>query len=352
MSIIYVLSVAPHAGKTAAVLGLGEFLKEKGVPFTYRRPLGGRPVEARGSITDGDALFVSRTLGLEIPPEELTGIVLSQEFVVEALQEGKGSLTERVVSLVRRAGESGKRVLLHGYGGFYAGYFLGLSAPHLLREIPCRVLLVMRYEGLESLDLLLKVLEDLGGNRVALLVNALTPELSEEYQGFIKPFIQRQGVKVLGEIPYDAVLAGVSVRELTEVLQARVLFPFEGDPLVEDFLIGGMQVDQAIRYFRRSRNFGVIVGGDRSDIQLAALETGARCLLLTGGLYPNEIILSRAEEAGVPVLVVEGDTYSVARRVERLSAEAPLRHPQKVKQARDLFVQHLAEDLLSEFLEI
>ncbi len=352
MNICYILSLAPHAGKTTTVLGLGEYLKQKKVPFTYRRPLGGRPVEVKGHITDADALFVSETLGLEIPPEELTGVVLSQELVIEALKGEKKGLLEKVVSLLQKAGKEGQMILLHGYGGFYAGNFLGLSASRLLVEIPCRVLLVMRYEGLESLDHLLKVCEDLQGNQAALLINALAPELSAEYQEFVKPFIQKKGIKVLGEIPYDKVLAGVSVKELTEVLQARVLFSFEGDPLVEEFFIGGMQVDQAIKYFRRSRNFGVIVGGDRSDIQLAALETGARCLLLTGGLYPNEIILSRAEEAGVPVLVVEGDTYTVARKVERYSSQAPLRHPLKVKRAQGLFRQHLPEELLCEFLGI
>ena len=56
-------------------------------------------------------------------------------------------------------------------------------------------------------------------------------------------------------------------------------------------------------YFRRKPNKAVITGGDRADIQLAALETSTRCLILTGNLYPSPAVLNRAEELCVPVLL-------------------------------------------------
>ncbi len=350
MGAIYVLSLTPYAGKTTILLGLGEYLRRKGRSFTYRRPLGGRPVESQGEIVDGDALFVSQALGLKLPPGSLSAVLLTQEFLIGALRGKEGDLRKKILAFLQAAVSEKEDLLIHGYGGLYAGYFLGIEAPRILKEFPAKVLLVVRYQGLETLDFLLRSLEDLKGAPVGLIFNALSSGMKEEFGDFVKPFLEDRGIQILGELPWDTVLAGISVKELQEALQARSLFPFEGDPLVEHFLIGGMQVDQAIQYFRRTRHFGVIVVGDRSDIQLAALETGARCLLLTGGLYPNEIILSRAEEAGVPVLVVSGDTYSVARQVERLSREAPLRHPLKVARARELFAQYVSSDRLEEFL--
>ena len=53
---------------------------------------------------------------------------------------------------------------------------------------------------------------------------------------------------------------------------------------------------------RKARNKAVITGGDRADIQLAALETSTKCIVLTGDLYPNAIILARAQECGVPIV--------------------------------------------------
>jgi hypothetical protein len=97
-----------------------------------------------------------------------------------------------------------------------------------------------------------------------------------------------------------------------------------------------MQVSHVYKFFGGVRDFGCIVGGDRPDIQLAALEGGAACLILTGNLYPSEIILSRAEEHEVPVLVVRDDTYSVAHRLEGLRLTSSLRTPEKIARAMEL----------------
>ena len=102
------------------------------------------------------------------------------------------------------------------------------------------------------------------------------------------------------------------------------------DQLAEHFSIGAMNVDAALRFFRRVPNKAVITGGDRADIQLAALQTSTRCLILTGDLYPNERILTRAEEMGVPVVLVSQDTSTVAANLR-----AAPRAPQPAERAED-----------------
>jgi BioD-like phosphotransacetylase family protein len=115
------------------------------------------------------------------------------------------------------------------------------------------------------------------------------------------------------------------------MLGAKVLSGSKfGDRLVMRFFIGAMQVGHAHRFFSGVRDFGCIVGGDRPDLQLAAIEGGAACLILTGNLYPGEIILSRAEEHEVPVLVVRDDTYAVAQHLDRIVLSVPLKHPRKI----------------------
>jgi BioD-like phosphotransacetylase family protein len=91
-----------------------------------------------------------------------------------------------------------------------------------------------------------------------------------------------------------------------------------------------MQVDRALEYIRKAKNNAVIVGGDRADIQLAAIEATTQCLILTGNLYPNEIVVSKAEMRGIPIVVVREDTYSVAKKVEELSGKLRLREKEKV----------------------
>ena len=82
--------------------------------------------------------------------------------------------------------------------------------------------------------------------------------------------------------------------------------------MVENFLIGTMQVENFMTHFRKHKNSAVIVGGDRSDVQLVALEGNCPCLVLTGNLYPNDIILTRSEVLSIPIVVVRDDTFTVA----------------------------------------
>jgi len=166
----------------------------------------------------------------------------------------------------------------------------------------------------------------------------------EEY---VKPFFKRKGIDILGIIPQDPVLGSITVEELNEMLGGKVLCCHDKlDNLVENFLIGAMQVDKASEYFKKIRNNAVIVGGDRSDIQLSALDSGSVCLILTGELYPSEIIISRAEEKNVPLLVVREDTYSIAKKLEKLSMRLRLRDKSKVERGMNLVSENIDFPLL------
>jgi hypothetical protein len=102
------------------------------------------------------------------------------------------------------------------------------------------------------------------------------------------------------------------------------------DVLVENFLVGGMQVDKFITYLLKRPDSAVIVGGDRTDIQLVAVENGVKGLILSGNLYPNDTITARAEAKGVPVVVVRDDTYTVAKKVEAMVGQFTLHDREKI----------------------
>jgi hypothetical protein len=143
------------------------------------------------------------------------------------------------------------------------------------------------------------------------------------------------------------------VEELNEMLGGKVLCCHDKlTNLVEHFLIGAMQVDKAIEYFKKTRNNAVIVGGDRADIQLSAIESGSVCLILTGELYPGEIILAVAEQKNIPILVVREDTYSIAKKLEKLSVRLRLRDKAKVERGMNMVNEHVNFSLLYKKLGI
>ena len=346
--IVYVASTAPYAGKTLTLIGLGQAIKEKKKLF-YLKTLGNRPLEKEGIICDEDALLVAQALDLKIKPEDLCLLVLTQDIMVEALKGKKREILKEIHDHLARRDDY-EVALLSGFGTLYSGKFLGASNLDLILELKARTILVTRFEGEFVIDYLLKAREELKRNLAGIIINAIPLETRPFYEDLVRPFLEREGFKILAEIPHEPLLQAVSVGELRDFLAARALVLKREDQLIERFYIGGMQVDKAISYFKQSPNFGVIVGGDRSDIQLAAIESGAICLVLTGNLYPNDIILSKAEEAGVSILVVSDDTYSTAQKIEKLPILTRLRHPVKLKLACELMKRHLRQDLLWELL--
>jgi BioD-like phosphotransacetylase family protein len=81
-------------------------------------------------------------------------------------------------------------------------------------------------------------------------------------------------------------------------------------------MVGAMNVEGALKHFRAQANKAVITGGDRADIQLAALETPTKVLILTGGLYPDSSVISAAQERNVPMMVVADDTMTVVNKMD------------------------------------
>ena len=132
-------------------------------------------------------------------------------------------------------------------------------------------------------------------------------------------------------------MTGIPVREIVEVLGGEVLSGVDQlDELVESFMIGAMGVDSALRLFQTQSNKAVIAGGDRSDIQLVAMETPTKALILTGNLRPVPIVLNRAADRKVPVILVKQDTMTTVNTIEKVVGRIRLSHPKQLSRLEEL----------------
>ena len=126
------------------------------------------------------------------------------------------------------------------------------------------------------------------------------------------------GLEALGEGRYLRVQVG---REALPELLAQ---PEKRDELIEHLVVGAMSVEQALPRIRRIPGTkAVITGGDRADMQLVALETATKCLVLTGHLRPVPEVLRRAEEVGEDLAGRRGGFD----RVKSVGWVADLSHP-------------------------
>jgi BioD-like phosphotransacetylase family protein len=348
MVALYIGSTSGYSGKSMVCLGIGTRLTEDGFRISYMKPLGKTMAHVGEVITDEDAVFINRALSLNDPLETICPVVVTQDLINQAYQNKIYGLEEKIIHSYRRLSEGRDLVLVGGANNLHEGALFGLSGSYMVKKLlDAKVILIDRFTNDICVDCLLGAHEMLGDRLIGVVLNRVVPDRIEYIQRQIVPFLNSRGINLLAAIPHDPLLNAVTIKELSEILNAEVLC-CEGqlEEMVENFSIGAMAVDKALTYFRQKKNKAVITGGDRPEIQLAALETSTKCIILTGNLYPSEIILAQAEEKNVPVLVVKDDTLTTVEKTERVFGRLRVRDKRKMNRAIELVDQYLDFPLL------
>ena len=342
MQTLFIGSTAGNSGKTLITVGLGLALKECGYKVGYVKPLGKLPITVDGKTVDADAHFLKGILNLAEPLEQICPVILTQDLVARGLRGEIPDLRSKIQQAYDTISAGKDITLIGGAGSLADGSFLGISGTRLAKEFRSPVLLIDVYTNEVCLDCILTAKESLGDRLMGVVLNRVTPQSLPEVEQMIVPFLGSKGVEVLGVLPLDRVLDAVTVRQMTEILDGKVLCGQDRlDEFVERFSVGAMDVDAALGYFRKLPNKAVITGGHRADIQLAALETSTKCLVLTGDQMPNEIIISRAREVGVPMISVHFDTLTTVEKLEAVLGRIRIREERKVQRARELLRDRL-----------
>jgi BioD-like phosphotransacetylase family protein len=333
---ILVASNTGYAGRTFIALGLAMKLKEMGHSVGFMKPIGTVPVKTGSSVHDADALFIKEVLELDEPLETITPFMQTFENQT-LLYQGKIKDAQKDVLAAFRSLKKKDFVILCGGGDFFDGALLGLDTLSLATELKAQVLMIEPWRGDGSVDALFGARTLLGERFAGGVLNKVPTTMVDHIKETVKPFLEQKGVPIFGVIPKDKFLESTTVAQLNEILNGKVLCCEDKlDEFVENFLIGAMDVDSALNYFRRTPNKAVITGAHRSDIQLAALETSTKWIILTGGFQTNEVVLGKAQARGVPILSVPDDTFSAINKIELRMGKSSIREKKKMERVQQL----------------
>jgi BioD-like phosphotransacetylase family protein len=342
MVTIYIASTDTASGKTALCLGLGKRLQSDGFSVGYIKPISLSAQRREGSVVDQDAEFIKKELQLEEPSADLVPIPLDQQAVESIMRKQKWlDYPKRLLEVFERVSKGKDVMLVEGVHRLSAGGLVKLPANEVCKLLDAKSLTVVRYNGLLSLDPVLFYRGVLGDPMVGAVMNSVPQRLTESAEDIAKPYLQKEGILVFGILPEERFLMSVSVTELAEALDAEfVTRPDKGEELVQNLMVGAMSADVALSYFRQKPNKAVITGGDRSDIQLAALQTSTNCLILTGNLHPQDMIKGIAQEMGVPILVSKHDTLTTIEIVEGFFGKSRFQQEKKTQCFQELLNAH------------
>lgn len=336
---IFIASNRSFTGKTFLALGLAQKLIELGYRVGYIKPLGKTPVKKGREVFDADAMIVQEALGLSDPLSVISPFVLSYE-TQNLMFEGRLRDVKRRVMDAFAAHKDKDYLLIGGAGDIFEGAVLNIDALTLIREMEASVIMVEAWRGDKSIDALVGPCKLLGERFIGGIVNKTPSNAFSYVRTTIKPFLEREGVPLLAVVKRDSVLESFTVKELSELLNGKVLCCEDrlNEP-VENFSIGAMDVESALKHFRKIPNKAVITGANRSDIQLVAMETSTKCIILTGGLYPNDVVLGKAISNGVPMISVGLDTFTTVDRIEAIMGRTRIQEKSKIQRAKEIIEQ-------------
>ncbi|PKN09428.1 MAG: hypothetical protein CVU73_00255 [Deltaproteobacteria bacterium HGW-Deltaproteobacteria-8] len=349
---VYIGSTTGYSGKNLIAMSLGLRFKKEGLRVGYMKPVGAVPRKENGQPGDEDAFFLQEVLGLRQDPELVTPVVVTREFSVRAFREDIGDLMPGIISAYEELARDKDVMIIAGSGNLLgSGTYCGLDGVSVSRALGAKTLVIDRYQNELKYDYVLRCKEALGDSLAGVILNDIPEHYRPEVDELIVPFFKRKGVDVLGVIASDPIMSAIKVSDLAERLGGKIISAHhKADRVVENFLIGTMQVENFLTHFMRHKNSAIIVGGDRSDVQLVALEGSCPCLILTGNLYPNDIILTRSEVLQTPIILVREDTFSVAKKMETILSRHKLRDMIKVNHGVQLVGAALDFDLLKDKL--
>ncbi len=343
MKALYVTSLHTFSGKTALCLGLGRHFQKEGYKVGYFKPLSTQPWQIGGRVADEDADFVRRTLGLAEDPCDLVGVVLTLELLTQELVgEAPPDLLAQIKQAFERISVGKDIMLLEGSASLREGFCVGLGAPVVAEALDVPALAITPFQDRVSLvDDCIVAKARLGERLIGVEINKVPEGEMEFVLDVARRYLVRRDIPLLGVFPQRKELQAISVGELAEVLKGEFLAsPAKRDLLIEHLIVGAMSVEQALPRIRRVPGTkAVITGGDRADIQLVALETAVQCLVLTGHLRPVPEVLRRAEETGVPVLLVRQNTMETVEAIERVFGKTRLGQQAKLEQFEALLAE-------------
>ncbi|MHB8577295.1 MAG: DRTGG domain-containing protein [Dehalococcoidia bacterium] len=215
----------------------------------------------------------------------------------------------------------------------------GADVPALARELDAGTVLI--HHGLPDEDAVL-ALQNLALALAERFVGVVLTALPERSLAAAESLMADAALPMLAALPEDRLLYSPTIAEIAAALDAELLLGEESeDQVIEQLLISPITTDPGQPYFSRRGDKAVIVRSDKTDQQLAAMQSNTDCLILTGGLQPSPYTLDRAANEEIALLLTRGDTRATIGRLESIYASSRFSSERKLERMAELLQDRL-----------
>lgn len=356
---IYIATTEPNSGKSIVSLGLMQSLLEKAAKVGYFRPI---IDDFEPGKIDNHINTISTYFNLDIEFEDAYAFRRSE--VVRKKNENKeDEIISKIIEKYKAIEERFDFILIEGTSFAGEGSIMEFDINVLIARnlgVPAIILANGIGKTLEELVGNLQMAFDSFKNKgvevLSVIANKVELINQELVVSELKKYLPSE--VIINAIPLNPILANPSIKEIVEVLDAKVLF---GESFINNqagnFSVGAMQLRNYIIHLKE--NGLVITPGDRADIILGALQANISDnypsisgIVLTGGLIPEDSIIKLIEGLSdiVPIILVKEGTFSVTNRIGTIKSQIYAENTEKIITSVKDFEKYVKVDALIERL--
>lgn len=355
---IFIAATLQNDGKTTVSLGLIRNLRSKFEKIGFIKPVGQRYLIEQGYKIDEDSILINEVCGIECSLNNMSPIAVERGFTEGYIKRpNRGKLIRRIKDSFSVVAKDSDLVIIEGTGHAGVGSVFGLSNAAVAKLLKSGVILVTQGGLGRPIDeiLLNKALFDKEGVKlIGVIINKVIPDKYKKINKLVRLALERNGVKVLGVIPYKKMLSIPSINQIKEELEAEVLWGREFlDNLADNIIVAAMAPFDVLNHLKE--RVLVITPGDREDVITTILSSqlvGGKKdfnivgIILTGGIIPHKEVMRIIEKTNIPVLFSKEDTYRVAARVHDRIIKIRPEDTEKIEAAVDLIKQYVDLDAI------
>jgi uncharacterized protein len=305
MATLYVASTETFVGKSALCAALLDRFQSRGNTVGYMKPLSVSVTQTEQGALDEDAQLMRELFGLQEAPNQIAPVLATTSLIEEVLRGQQPDYQSKVRSAYDAVAKDKQVVVLEGTNTWAEGALLDLSTDQVSDLLQAPVLLISRFRAISAVDPIIAAHRYLSQRLLGVVLNQVSQSRLSYVKETVVPFLERSNIPVIGVVPHDPEIEAPAVRDIVRQINAQVVIEGDLERRVEHLAVGAMSPESALRFFRRQPNKVVVTGGDRPDLQLAALETSTSCLILTGNIRPATTVLDRAAQRNVPILLTQ-----------------------------------------------
>ena len=340
---IYVSATKQDTGKTTLTLGLVQAFLDLGHDVGYMKPVGQRYVEFQGQNVDEDAVLARQVFGMTDPPGDMSTIAIERGFTANYIfHRDPAPLEARVMEAFGRMNERHDLLVIEGTGHAGVGSCFDLSNARVAQMFGAKVLILTKGgigRAIYEIALSLHLFRKHGVEVLGAILNKTLPDKLDKVSRAVHQGLEHLGTRLLGVLPYEPGLLYPRVEQVAREVSGRVLSGADAlTNRVEHIVVAAMAPDHVSQYL--SGETLVITPGDRLDDTLVSVLMSARSplsgLVLSGGFEPKSSLLALLGQAGIPVILCDEDTYSVAKRLNEMHFKIRAQDTDKVDMAKRL----------------